>query len=63
MHPFLAINKQTGTSLSVQWLRLCSANAGGVGSIPGQGSRSHVGQYIYIYLHSAAKDPTGWNED
>ena len=26
----------------VQWLRLHTANAGGSGSIPGQGTRSHV---------------------
>ena len=25
-----------GTSLVVQWLRLCTPNAGGLGSIPGQ---------------------------
>ena len=29
--------KTTGTSLVVQWLRLYSSNAGGPGSIPGQG--------------------------
>ena len=29
-----------GTSLVVQWLRLCAPNAGGPGSIPGQGTRS-----------------------
>ena len=28
-----------GTSLVVQWLRLCASNAGGVGSIPGQGAK------------------------
>ena len=28
-----------GTSLVVQWVRLCAPNAGGPGSIPGQGSR------------------------
>ena len=27
------------TSLVVQWLRLCTSNAGGVGSIPGQGAK------------------------
>ena len=27
-----------GTSLVVQWLRLCAPNAGGTGSIPGQGT-------------------------
>ena len=26
----------SGTSLVIQWLRLCTSNAGGVGSIPGQ---------------------------
>ena len=31
-----------GTSLVAQWIRLCAANAGGLGSIPGQGTRSHM---------------------
>ena len=31
-----------GTSLVVQWLRLCAPNAGGLSSIPGQGTRSHM---------------------
>ena len=31
-----------GTSLVVQWLGLCAPNAGGRGSIPGQGIRSHM---------------------
>ena len=31
-----------GTSLVVQWLRLQAPNAGGQGSIPGQGTRSHM---------------------
>ena len=35
---------KTGTSLVVQWLRLRAPNAGGPGSIPGQGTRSHVPQ-------------------
>ena len=53
MHPF-------GTSLVVQWLRLCAPNAGGPGSIPNQGTRSHMLQlraqdsqiykYIIIYF-------------
>ena len=38
-----------GTSLVVQWLRLRAPNAGGLGSIPGQGSRS--------YIHAATKEP------
>ena len=28
-----------GTSLAVQWLRFRTSNAGGVGSIPGQGTK------------------------
>ena len=28
-----------GTSLAVQWLRLCTSTAGGTGSIPGQGTK------------------------
>ena len=33
----------TGTSLVVQWLRLCASNAGGVGLIPGWGAKlSHT---------------------
>ena len=34
--------KILGTSLVVQWLRLCALNAGGLGSIPGQGTRSRM---------------------
>ena len=31
------------TSLVVQWLRLCSSTSGGLGSIPGQGTKiSHA---------------------
>ena len=33
-----------GTSLVVQWLRLPAPNAGVLGSLPGQGTRSHVRQ-------------------
>ena len=33
-----------GTSLVVQWLRLCAPNARGPGLIPGQGTRSHMPQ-------------------
>ena len=33
-----------GTSLEVQGLRLCAPNAGGPGSIPVQGTRSHMPQ-------------------
>ena len=33
-----------GTSVVVQWLRLHPPNAGGLGSIPGQGTRFHTPQ-------------------
>ena len=35
-------NHDKGTSLVVQWLRLRAPNAGGLGSIPGKESRSHI---------------------
>ena len=28
----------------VQWLRFCAPSAGGPGSVPGQGTRSHMPQ-------------------
>ena len=37
----------------VQWLRLCTLNAGGTGSIPGQGTRSHMLQLKI--LHASTK--------
>ena len=36
--------KGRGTSLVVQWLRLCTPNAGGPSLIPGRGTRSHMPQ-------------------
>ena len=33
-----SVLKSKGTSLVAQWLRLCSPNAGGLGSIPGRGT-------------------------
>ena len=39
-------DRQRGTSLGVQWLRLCTSNAGGAGSISGQGTRTlHAAQH------------------
>ena len=43
-----------GTSLVVQWVRLCTPNVGGPGSIPGQRTKS---------LRATAKDPAHSNED
>ena len=37
-------NVGVGNSLVVQWLRLCTPDSGGLGSIPGQGTRSHMPQ-------------------
>ena len=44
----LILNKGT---MVVQWLRLCAPNAGGLGSIPGYGTRSHMLQL----RHSTAR--------
>ena len=33
-----------GASLIIQWLRLPAPSAGGLGSVPGQGTRSHMPQ-------------------
>ena len=42
-HPVYIKNHLTcGTSLVVQWLRHCVPNAGGPGSSPGPGTRSHM---------------------
>ena len=50
------------TSLVVQWLRLHAPNAGGLGSIPGQGTESHMTQLRVRMLqlkilHAATKIP------
>ena len=47
-------NEEIGTSLVVQWLRLCVPNAGGPGLMPGQGTRYHMPQL---------KDPACRSED
>ena len=38
-----------GTALVVQWLRFCIPSAGGSGSMPGQGTRSHTLQLKILY--------------
>ena len=43
-----------GTSLVVQWLRLKAPNAGGLSSIPGQGTRSRMPQLKIP--HASTKD-------
>ena len=54
-----------GTSLVAQWLRLCAPNAGALGSITGQETRSRMPQLRVLtlplkILHASAKseDPT-----
>ena len=49
-----------GTSLVVQRLVLCAPNAGGPGSIPGQGTRSHM-HATTKSLYDATKDPVSCN--
>ena len=51
-----------GTSLVVQWVRLHTPNAGGLGSIPGRGTRSHM-DVATKSPHAATKDPTCCSED
>ena len=46
-----------GTFPVVQWLRLCTPNAGGPGSIPGQGIRSHMLQLKIPHTVTKIKDP------
>ena len=52
-------NNFIGTSLVVQWLRLLAPNAQGLGSIPGQGTRSHMLQ-LRVHLLQL-KDPVCCN--
>ena len=54
-------NVRVGTSLVVQWLRLHTPNAGGPGSIPGEGTRSHMLQ-LRVRMPQL-KDPACGNED
>ena len=63
-----SISITVGTSLVVQWLRLHAPDAGGLGSIPVQGTRSHNLQLrVHMpqlkILHSAMKiqDPECYN--
>ena len=50
-----------GTSLVAQWLRLHAPNAGGLGSIPDRGTRSHMPQLRI--LQAATKDSACLIED
>ena len=50
-----------GTCLVVQWLRLCAPNAGGLGSIPGRGTRPHT--LLLRVRVPQLKDPTRCAKD
>ena len=50
-----------GTCLVVQWLRLCAPNAGGLGSIPGRGTRPHT--LLLRVGVPQLKDPTCCTKD
>ena len=52
-----------GTSLVIQWLRPHAPNAGGLGSIPGQGTRSHMPQVLVKCSHAATKETMCCNQD
>ena len=49
-----------GTYLVVQWLRLHAPNAGGLGLIPGQGTRSHM-RATTKSSHAATKELASCN--
>ena len=52
-------NKHTnelGTCLVVPWLRLHAPNAGGLGSIPDQGTRSHMPQLKILHVVTKMED-------
>lgn len=46
-----------GTSLVVWQLGLCNPNAGGVGSIPAQGDRSHISELKILHATAKIEDP------
>ena len=49
-----------GMSLVAQWLRLRAPSAGGPGSIPGRGTRSHM-HAATKSSHATTKEPTCCN--
>ena len=68
MHSMQPMDQEVilGTSLVTQWLRLRAPSAGGPGSIPGQGTRSHMLQLrVHMLqlkiLHATTKDPACCN--
>ena len=51
-----------GASLVAQWIRFHAPNARGPGSIPDQGTRSHMPATTKS-LHAATKEPDYLNKD
>ena len=49
------LNESVGISLVVQWFH--APNAEGLGSIPGQGTRSHMPQLKITHAAMKIKDP------
>ena len=62
IHSFIhSTNIYCGTSLAVQWLRLCASNAGGMGSIPSQGTKiPHAAQQKKKKKHKFFIEPLLW---
>ena len=54
--------KKLGTSLEAQWLRISAPNAGGLGSILDQETRSQMPQ-LTLHIVLQLKDPASHNED
>ena len=50
-----------GNSLVVQWLGPRAPNAGGLGSIPGQGTRFHMPQLGLLHATVETEDLVGCN--
>ena len=57
---YSAIKKNEGTSLVAQWVGLRTPNAGGPGSTPGQGTRSHVPQ-LRVHMPQLRSPPAATN--
>ena len=49
-------SSEDGTSLVAQGLRLLAPNAGGLGSIPDQGTRSHMLQLKLLHATTKTQD-------
>ena len=56
----LIIKYASGTSLVAQWIRLYAPNAGALGSIPSQGTRSHM-HAATKSSHATTKEPASPN--